>query len=66
MFAISCVQHVFTLDDTFNSPFYQIPVDSKHNIAKAVGAYFVNPASSDNIRIDKLEWPLNYPCSGTI
>lgn len=53
IWAISCVQHVFSMDDSFNSPFYAIPTQSKNTIARVLEEYLANPAGN-NIHIDKV------------
>lgn len=66
IFAISCVQHVFTLDDSFYMPYYAIPTQTRNDIARSLGEYIQDQTASSNIRYDKVEWPFNIGCSGVI
>ena len=66
IFAISCVQHIFSLDDSFYQPYYAIPTQTRNNVARSLEEYFQNPSASVNIRYDKVEWPFNIGCSGVI
>lgn len=51
------------MDDSIESPFYVIPLESKNAIAKTSDKFLKTP-SSRNMHIDKVEWPFDIACSG--